>query len=145
MAARKYDGRSNPRPLKDFVGRPFSGWFVMARDGAHEPGKVSRWLCKCACGTQRSVSQDSLVSERSKNCGCGAAEIPPETLQKYWDELLAIGELDGLANVFCVGEIKFDDRFCKIQRRPTRTGNSSRHRDSSKSSRPYSFAPTPPE
>lgn len=56
------------------------GYWTVIREG--EPRKYinhngnesldPRWICKCRCGTERSVMGSSLKSGRSKTCGCSA-------------------------------------------------------------------------
>lgn len=51
--------------LKD---KRFGRWTVIA--SAEPKGRKSRWLCRCDCGTERIVYQDSLVRGLSSSCGC---------------------------------------------------------------------------
>jgi hypothetical protein len=54
--------------LIDLTGRKFGRWTVIER--AHTRlGKV-RWLCRCECGEQWTVSATSLMQGTSKSCGC---------------------------------------------------------------------------
>lgn len=36
-----------------------------------------RWLCRCACGTEKTVQQGHLRSGHTKSCGCINVETPP--------------------------------------------------------------------
>lgn len=50
--------------FQDLSGMKFGEWEVLRRDH----GK--RWICRCSCGTTKSVWRDHLVDGTSKNCGC---------------------------------------------------------------------------
>lgn len=56
------------RSRKNLVGQKFNRWTVISFD------KISNnntyWICKCECGTQKSVEQYSLTHGKSKSCGC---------------------------------------------------------------------------
>ena len=58
----------------------FGKWTVLKEDidriGYKSKGK--RYICKCECGTIKSVSKSSLISGKSKSCGC--AYNPPKIL-----------------------------------------------------------------
>lgn len=41
----------------------YDKWTVLDANGA-------KWLCRCDCGTERSVSKYDLIRGKSKNCGC---------------------------------------------------------------------------
>lgn len=45
----------------------FERWTVLQAEGRH-------WLCRCACGVERSVDKYSLASGSSASCGCFRAE-----------------------------------------------------------------------
>lgn len=50
-------------------GKVYGQWRAVAPDKNSLPGK-RRWICRCSCGTEKSVSVGHLVNGRSKNCGC---------------------------------------------------------------------------
>ena len=55
--------------LIDLTGKRFGHWTVLERDyNTHR--KNIYWMCKCDCGTIRSVPGTSLRSCRSVSCGC---------------------------------------------------------------------------
>lgn len=53
---------------EDLSGRKFGNWTVVERDS--ESKKEVRWICKCDCGTIKSVSASGLRKGTSKSCGC---------------------------------------------------------------------------
>lgn len=55
------------RPLQ-LDGQTFNMWTVLRRDKSRK-GRTY-WVCKCQCGTVRSVMGKTLVSGVSKGCGC---------------------------------------------------------------------------
>ncbi len=62
-----------PRPnRKDLTGQPFDRWTVLREAAPIRKNEriIRLWLCRCECGTERIVKQQSLESKRSKSCGC---------------------------------------------------------------------------
>ena len=59
------------------VGHQYGDWTVVAHA---EPGPhyLRRWLCRCACGTERAVYASNLTSGKSVSCGCRK----PETIRE---------------------------------------------------------------
>ena len=55
-------------------GRTCGRWTVGTRDPASLPGRL-RYLCRCACGVEKSVTAQSLASGRSVSCGCYSREV----------------------------------------------------------------------
>lgn len=53
--------------VEDLTGRRFSALTVIERDTTR-PGVY--WLCRCDCGTKKSVRRDHLTSGRVISCGC---------------------------------------------------------------------------
>jgi hypothetical protein len=64
--------RKGVRAFQDLTGKSFGDWTVLAR-GVHQYGRT-RWLCQCACGSERSVAAVHLVNGKSKSCGCRKGE-----------------------------------------------------------------------
>ena len=54
--------------LHDLTGKQFGSWIVLSR--ASNVGTQTMWLCRCVCGTERSVQSGHLHSGASKCCGC---------------------------------------------------------------------------
>jgi len=53
--------------FKDLSGMIFHYWTVIERA---PNGTRTRWLCRCKCGTVRTLQGCGLVSGMSKSCGC---------------------------------------------------------------------------
>lgn len=53
----------------DPIGRKFGRWTVLERD-LERKGNDIFYLCRCDCGTIRTVSFRNLWSGRSQSCGC---------------------------------------------------------------------------
>lgn len=53
----------------DLAGKRYGRWVVIEQA---EPGKgySTRWLCKCDCGTVKSVDGQLLRTGKSQSCGC---------------------------------------------------------------------------
>lgn len=55
---------------KNIIGQQFGYWTVLSKDDSYRSSKHSKWICRCRCGTIRSVYKTTLLSGRSKSCGC---------------------------------------------------------------------------
>ena len=53
------------------IGKNLGSWTVLALDETPRPSRQRYYLCRCACGTERSVRRSALVTGKSLNCGCG--------------------------------------------------------------------------
>lgn len=62
--------------LQNLTGKKYGWWTVMEIDPVFSAGE-RRWICKCECGTQRSVLERSLIYGGSTNCGCRRHEGKP--------------------------------------------------------------------
>lgn len=58
----------------DLTGQSFSRWSVLKNVGKNKNGQL-RWVCRCDCGTQKTVIGYHLMSGVSKSCGCLKAEL----------------------------------------------------------------------
>lgn len=54
----------------DITGQTFGHWTVIRKDDPHPGCRNSYWICRCVCGTERSVNRSTLVNGRSSSCGC---------------------------------------------------------------------------
>ena len=54
--------------LVDLTGQRFGKWTVLRKDIKCNSG--SYWICKCDCGTEKSVSSYSLRHGNTFSCGC---------------------------------------------------------------------------
>lgn len=65
------------RPAINLIGKKFGRWEVLSRDLsiAGKAGKHVKWLCKCECGVERSVSGVCLTQNNSYSCGCLQREL----------------------------------------------------------------------
>ena len=57
---------------RDLVGQRFGRWLVLSRaDDVYKYGRRHKmWHCKCDCGVERDVTENSLVQGKSTSCGC---------------------------------------------------------------------------
>lgn len=70
----------NQHPKLELTGKKFNRWTVIKKEGMRilkncGQGKMY-WLCKCECGTIKSVYGNSLVSGKSISCGCAKRRYP---------------------------------------------------------------------
>lgn len=61
--------------LIDLKGKTFGYWFVEERDSVNTGDGRPLWVCRCKCGTVRSVSGRALREGNSKSCGCYSLEV----------------------------------------------------------------------
>lgn len=54
----------------DITGEKYGRWTVLNRS----PENKRKWVCKCSCGTVKTVHESNLRSGYSKSCGCLASE-----------------------------------------------------------------------
>lgn len=65
--------------MKDLTGQRFGRWTVIKYAGFENSNY--RWLCKCDCGNEKTVSQSSLKQGTSLSCGCLARELAKEKVK----------------------------------------------------------------
>lgn len=58
---------------RELTGSTFGRWTVIEAAENDKEGS-SRWLCRCQCGTVKTVDQNSLIRKTSTSCGCRARE-----------------------------------------------------------------------
>lgn len=56
--------------MSKIIGRKFGKLTVVDRDNSFHDPKRTKWLCECECGNIKSIYRDSLISGRTKSCGC---------------------------------------------------------------------------
>lgn len=81
--------------LEHLTGQRFGHWTVVQLDKVHKTSggnKNVKWICRCDCGTERSVSSNSLKRARSESCGCGISRVTCTThgltgtyIHRLWD------------------------------------------------------------
>ncbi len=80
--------------VKDLTGQRFGKWTVIERDWSESTSskRGARWICRCDCGTVKSVLGYSLKSGRTMSCGCknGESQIIDLTGNRY-GKLVVIG------------------------------------------------------
>jgi hypothetical protein len=54
----------------DLTGKKFGRWTVLRQDKKVTRHKKTRWVCRCECGTKKSVESTVLRRGTSTNCGC---------------------------------------------------------------------------
>lgn len=69
----------------DLTNQRFGRWTVLARDTSKKG--TAYWLCRCDCGTERSVCGSSLRGGVSTSCGCYRTENSRTNNGTYKDEL----------------------------------------------------------
>jgi len=71
--------------LNDLTGQKFGRWTVIAKANDYIDAngyKHRQWLCKCQCGNEKVVLEQSLKQYKSKSCGCLMKEINKIRMKK---------------------------------------------------------------
>lgn len=55
---------------RNLIGRKFNRLTVIEWDPQKTTSSKTAWLCKCDCGTIKSVRADHLTTARARSCGC---------------------------------------------------------------------------
>lgn len=71
------------RKAKDITSQKFGRWLAIKFSFRKGPKKRIYWLCKCDCGTERSVELYSLLKGSSTSCGCYVEENPNRTTHGF--------------------------------------------------------------
>lgn len=56
--------------VEDLTGKQFGLWTVLYRDAKKYKTRNARWICRCECGTIKSVFGKYLKNGKSISCGC---------------------------------------------------------------------------
>lgn len=69
------------KPRKSLLNQDFGRWHVLSWDGCKpvtENGVTrtrSFWVCRCACGTEKSIQQAALLKPKgTRSCGCAKSD-----------------------------------------------------------------------
>lgn len=71
--------------LIDLTNQRFGRWTVLEKDKTKKG--TAYWICKCDCGTIKSVCGTSLRSGLSQSCGCAKIEKSRENNGKFINEI----------------------------------------------------------
>ena len=64
------------------VGQRFGRWLAIEEE--LDPKKRHTVLCRCDCGTKRSILAQNLKSGGSKSCGCYKREKNSRVMREFW-------------------------------------------------------------
>lgn len=65
----------------DIAGQRFGKWLALTYIG-YQPGG-GRWLCRCDCGTEKSVIGAQLRAGKTKSCGCAVGEHISQAVTRH--------------------------------------------------------------
>lgn len=51
-------------------GERYGYWTTIERDNTKRKTRDQRWICRCRCGTEKSVLAKNLIYGYSISCGC---------------------------------------------------------------------------
>lgn len=83
---------------RSLAGKSFGRWTVL-QDAKLGPRGIRQWLCRCQCGTEKYVSERSLLEGKSQSCGCFANErlkeaLTHDLLGRQFQDLTVIGRAE---------------------------------------------------
>ena len=70
----------------DMTGQQFGDWTVLSYD-ENSKGGTAKWICRCVCGKEKSVSGPSLRRGTSLGCGCRKAKNARENNGTFVNEI----------------------------------------------------------
>lgn len=65
----------------EFIGKKFNRWTVVGDSTG--PKREKYFLCRCECGSEKSVSKYNVINSVSKSCGCLSAEMLGSRMKKH--------------------------------------------------------------
>ncbi len=68
---------------RDLTGLQFGRLTVL--NLAETRNEATHWLCRCRCGTEKTIRRDGLTTGRVKGCGCGLTNKDPIGPQRVED------------------------------------------------------------
>lgn len=82
----------------DITNKKFGGWTALRRDSNHLSGTNSKWICKCVCGTVRSVGTRQLINHKTNSCGCLHSNLHRNLIGKHYGNWTVIDKADPIVN-----------------------------------------------
>ena len=56
--------------IKDMTGQRFGRLTVIRLADEQVPGGSARWVCRCECGTEKTITRGQLIRGETNSCGC---------------------------------------------------------------------------
>lgn len=67
---RKIADRENKKVEAEEIGRRCGDWTILRLDPTPRASRQRYYICRCVCGTERSVRRSALLDGSSRGCGC---------------------------------------------------------------------------
>ena len=73
---------------EDLTGKTFHRWTVLDETKRRKSDNKLMWKCVCDCGCTSYIVRESLISGRSKSCGCLRSEVNSQKTKKerIWND-----------------------------------------------------------
>ena len=85
--------------IKDLAGKKFGKLTVVSFAGSNKHGHA-KWLCKCECGNEKTVTGNQLASGKTKSCGCiNIKDLAGQTFGKL--TVVSLVGSNGMAKWLC--------------------------------------------
>lgn len=82
--------------IANLIGRRF-GRLVVIAPAEPAPGYMTRWVCRCDCGVEKTVRQASLKLGKTQSCGCLHKE---EAFKRAWKGGRSVHKRTGYVRVY---------------------------------------------
>jgi len=94
---------------QNLKGQQFGLWIVQYEGEPQGDRHRPVWICQCVCGTIKPVRAESLLSGRSKSCGCATQRFRKTKLEKRYS--LVNQRFGRLFVLWRVGSVKIGNSF----------------------------------
>lgn len=98
----------------DIIGERFGEWLVLERD-CSVSSKKSKYICKCSCGTKRSLFRHNLLKGRTSHCGCKSRSLD----ERFWEKVDKSGDCwiwTGAKDLCGYGRVSIGGKVCSAHR-----------------------------
>ena len=65
------------------IGKQYGYWTVLEKDESYHSPKHTKWICRCECGTVKSIYRSSLLNGSSRSCGCHSSDYEKGLNKKH--------------------------------------------------------------
>ena len=71
------------KPLRDLSGQKFGALVAISMGPKLRPTSGAWWLCRCECGSEKSIPSSDLVAGKVRSCGCLHGALKSESLRTH--------------------------------------------------------------
>jgi hypothetical protein len=78
----------------DLTGSTFNNWTVLSPTERIDRRGRRHWMCRCTCGKEKAVLDQSLASGGSKSCGCKMSALRSDTWNAKYGKHPSLTDID---------------------------------------------------